>query len=323
MRYQSSISLARYDALMRPWRLRDLVCHTFVSSTSPRASLSTLIDHQQSFQLFPQHIQNTITLLQDQFNRCVNTDERLFELYDKNTTEQMWKATMKRNSIQHDATGMLDADDTTKMITKQAGVLVLFVHEGSNLSIVFTRRSKDLSSHASQISFPGGHYEEETDATIVDTAIREAVEELHASDDKTTKQKFRQNLYIFGSTTAVPSLRGIPVTSVLGLYHTSNMTSTELISKIWPGNPSEVEVVFTMPVTKLIKEQKLSSSSADSTVFDRTSWSVKSPSPKYPTPHGTIWGLTGYILQPIIHKMLIPFVDNKASEEMLDGTERT
>ena len=283
-----------------------------------RASKSTLRETPKSLKSFPPRVQNIVTLLQEQFNRCVNTDDGLFELYDEQTTEQMWKATLKlhaRNNMVTDSSDSWNTDDTeSKMLKQQAGVLVLFVLDPNNeLSIIFTRRSKHLSSHASQISFPGGHYEETNDVTIVDTAIREAVEELYHNADESTEERFRQNLHVLGCTTAVRSLRGLPVTSVLGFYN-RNILSTgsddEPITQLWPGNPSEVEMVFTVPVTTLIKEQ----TTVDTTFIKRAATKNESNSPQYPTSQGTIWGLTAYILQPIVQQMLLPFVESKTGE---------
>jgi 8-oxo-dGTP pyrophosphatase MutT (NUDIX family) len=309
---------------------------TCASSTSARASQSTLTelsDYQQTLELFTPSVQTTISILQDQFNQGITTDGRLFELYDTDTTRKMWNAAMERNVRSEQVTTNLGGtsktegmktDDPTRGIMKQAGVLVLFVYsEANELSIVFTRRSKHLSSHASEISFPGGRYEEKTDATIVDTAIREACEELHSSEDGTTVQDFRKQLYIFGCTTAIPSLRGIPVTSVLGFYNRSHGSSNDVpITQLWPGNPSEVETVFTWPVTTLMKDDKQSSSSSTlRTSFERTSSNRISPSPRYPTSHGTIWGLTAYILHPILSKLLIPLVERKTNEGILLETK--
>jgi 8-oxo-dGTP pyrophosphatase MutT (NUDIX family) len=59
----------------------------------------------------------------------------------------------------------------------QAAVLVpLYLRDG-DLGAVFTRRREDLRSHAGQISFPGGR-RDPTDADLVDTALREAYEEI-------------------------------------------------------------------------------------------------------------------------------------------------
>ena len=297
-----------------------------------RTFKSTLMESQQSLQSFPRTMQNIVTQLQEQFDRRTNSDG-LFELYGAESTEKMWKTSMKRNSKNDVMTGSTDSlnstydttegDNKSKMV-KQAGVLVLLVldDDDDDLSIVFTRRSKHLSSHASEISFPGGHYEEANDATIIDTAIRESVEELYdstnhniqADDIITTEEElFRQNLYIFGSTTAVPSLRGIPVTSVLGIYHTDQRSRNESITQLWPGNPSEVELVFTVQTSALIQAHR-TQSNVDIAMVDRAATKSESQSPQYPTSHGTIWGLTAYILQPIVQKILLPFVENKTSE---------
>jgi 8-oxo-dGTP pyrophosphatase MutT (NUDIX family) len=58
-----------------------------------------------------------------------------------------------------------------------AAVLVpLFVHEGEPHA-VFTRRREDLRRHAGEISFPGGR-EDHDDADLIQTALREAHEEI-------------------------------------------------------------------------------------------------------------------------------------------------
>ena len=47
----------------------------------------------------------------------------------------------------------------------------------NSFSIVFIRRSEKLANHPSNIAFPGGHKDME-DSTLVETAIREAHEEI-------------------------------------------------------------------------------------------------------------------------------------------------
>ncbi len=63
---------------------------------------------------------------------------------------------------------------------RRAGVLApLFVREGG-LWILFTLRTETVEHHRGQISFPGGSQEPE-DATLWDTAVREAQEEIGLS----------------------------------------------------------------------------------------------------------------------------------------------
>jgi len=59
-----------------------------------------------------------------------------------------------------------------------AAVLVaLYEDAGGDLRVVLTKRRADLRRHAGEISFPGGRREEE-DATLEETALREAEEEV-------------------------------------------------------------------------------------------------------------------------------------------------
>jgi 8-oxo-dGTP pyrophosphatase MutT (NUDIX family) len=59
---------------------------------------------------------------------------------------------------------------------KDAAVLVALMDRPEGLSVLFTRRTADMPTHAGQISFPGGRRQSE-DASPVDTALREAREE--------------------------------------------------------------------------------------------------------------------------------------------------
>lgn len=61
--------------------------------------------------------------------------------------------------------------------TRPAGVLVALVDRPEGLQVLLTRRTDHLHHHAGQISFPGGR-KEDSDATLVDTALREANEEI-------------------------------------------------------------------------------------------------------------------------------------------------
>ncbi len=58
-----------------------------------------------------------------------------------------------------------------------ASVLVPLVQRDSGLQVLLTRRSEHLRDHAGQISFPGGRAEP-FDLSVVDTALREAQEEI-------------------------------------------------------------------------------------------------------------------------------------------------
>ncbi len=58
-----------------------------------------------------------------------------------------------------------------------AAVLVPLYMQAGQLHAVFTKRRDDLRRHPGEISFPGGRYDE-GEASLTDTALREAEEEI-------------------------------------------------------------------------------------------------------------------------------------------------
>ena len=59
----------------------------------------------------------------------------------------------------------------------RAGVLVPLIPSTNGVEILLTRRTDTVLTHKGQISFPGGQ-QESGDADIVETALREAYEEV-------------------------------------------------------------------------------------------------------------------------------------------------
>src|SRR5689334_23958424 len=60
--------------------------------------------------------------------------------------------------------------------THSAVLVPLFCDADRRLHAVFTKRRDDLKRHAGEISFPGGRRDD--DETLVETALREAHEEI-------------------------------------------------------------------------------------------------------------------------------------------------
>ena len=67
--------------------------------------------------------------------------------------------------------------------TDSAVLAPLFLDSAGALHAVFTRRRDDLKRHPGEISFPGGRRDPE-DADLLDTALREAEEEIGLSRDR-------------------------------------------------------------------------------------------------------------------------------------------
>jgi 8-oxo-dGTP pyrophosphatase MutT (NUDIX family) len=64
--------------------------------------------------------------------------------------------------------------------SRRAAVLVPILVEGEDARVVYTVRKDDLADHAGQISFPGGSMES-GDGSLMETALREAEEEIDLS----------------------------------------------------------------------------------------------------------------------------------------------
>ena len=60
---------------------------------------------------------------------------------------------------------------------REAAVLVPIVQREGDLHLVFIRRSDSVESHRGQVAFPGGRVDP-SDTTLLDTALREAHEEV-------------------------------------------------------------------------------------------------------------------------------------------------
>ena len=59
----------------------------------------------------------------------------------------------------------------------QSAVLLPIYYKQGQYFLLFTKRTQEVTNHKSQISFPGGAYQEE-DGTLVNTALRECAEEI-------------------------------------------------------------------------------------------------------------------------------------------------
>jgi 8-oxo-dGTP pyrophosphatase MutT (NUDIX family) len=179
-------------------------------------------------------------------------------------------------------------------------VLVPLCNVGGEPSILFTLRSAHVSTHKNEISFPGGHSEEE-DASFIDTALRETREELLGTYDF-------DSIDVLGVTGTVPSLTGSPVTPVIAVF-TEDFDNEEHLQDIFqpPYSNStddnnsdnhdtrEVEVVFRRSLAHLMQHET-------SQPLER----LGTVGPVFPGPEGKIWGLTAVILRPLLHAVIIP-----------------
>lgn len=116
---------------------------------------------------------------------------------------------------------------------RQAAVLIP-VTAREKPGLLLTRRSRELRKHAGQVAFPGG-MQDESDASLIATALREAREEVGILPDR---------VRVIGQLPAVISSTGFHVTPVVGIIPPD--TALQL-------NPDEVESAFEMPLEEALR----------------------------------------------------------------------
>ena len=137
--------------------------------------------------------------------------------------------------------------------SKEAAILVPIIHvvqeelsstskENSVPHLLFTTRSSQLKNHANQISFPGGHLDDELDdQCVIRAALRETREELSPPPRPSTDGNeyssgdlvaydFDRGIEVLGTTDSIPSMKNSPVTPVVA-YFKEEFTPT-LIQKL-------------------------------------------------------------------------------------------
>jgi 8-oxo-dGTP pyrophosphatase MutT (NUDIX family) len=116
---------------------------------------------------------------------------------------------------------------------RRAAVIVPIIRR-TEPSLLFTRRTEHLPSHAGQICFPGGSYDP-SDATLVRTALRELEEEIGLAAD---------SVDVAGFLDAHDTLNtGFRILPVVGFVDAGFQLTV---------NPDEVAEVFEAPLSFLI-----------------------------------------------------------------------
>ena len=129
------------------------------------------------------------------------------------------------------------------------------------------------------------------DTNFQDTALREAQEELFPRK----ADMFQQNVEILGLTTKLPSASNIMVTPVLGvLWQDLNNP----IGHHFPGDQNEVELVFCVSLQELFDKETTH-------ILPKNRFGLEK-APLFPSVHGNIWGLTAFILRPLLHRLFKP-----------------
>jgi 8-oxo-dGTP pyrophosphatase MutT (NUDIX family) len=80
-------------------------------------------------------------------------------------------------------------------LPKESAVLILFYPNNNEIYVAFIKRQSYDGVHSGQIAFPGGKHEE-SDSSLIQTALREAEEEIGIKQKKVKIHGQLSNIYI-------------------------------------------------------------------------------------------------------------------------------
>ncbi|MET3118536.1 8-oxo-dGTP pyrophosphatase MutT (NUDIX family) [Undibacterium sp. GrIS 1.8] len=160
---------------------------------------------------------------------------------------------------------------------KPASVLIPLVMRDQGLTLLLTHRAAHLNDHAGQISFPGGRCED-SDGSVVETALREAEEEVGLH---------RKHIDVIGILPEYRTGTGYQVTPVVALIQ----PPFEL--KI---DASEVASLFEVPLSFLMDGRNY-----QRRAFDLPNGQGQRVFYAIPYQQHFIWGATAGMLRNLFH----------------------
>ena len=120
---------------------------------------------------------------------------------------------------------------------RAAAVLVPLLPRPEGLHVLFTERSKELRSHAGQISFPGGSVDA-GDADVRAAALREAREEVGLREE---------HVEVVGMLDDCPTfVTGYVITPVVGVIDPVAFTAAGRYP--WEPSPAEIAALHELPL---------------------------------------------------------------------------
>jgi 8-oxo-dGTP pyrophosphatase MutT (NUDIX family) len=140
-------------------------------------------------------------------------------------------------------------------------VLVPIVVREGDYGVVYTLRSEHLPNHKGQVSFPGGKHSPAEDASLLDTALREAREEIGVAPENVQILGLLDDVYTMatdyvitpfvgllrGNVSFRPNPREVEDVFTVSLDDLVNRAHHEKETKEWRGNSFEVDVITAGP----------------------------------------------------------------------------
>jgi 8-oxo-dGTP pyrophosphatase MutT (NUDIX family) len=159
-------------------------------------------------------------------------------------------------------------------LTPAAVLIPLIIYE-NELKILLTQRTAHLHDHPGQISFPGGRSESE-DISAVDTALREAEEEIGLPSDR---------VEVLGSLPHYLTITGYQVTPVVSLV---------VAGHAYEPDEFEVADIFEVPMAYLMNPHHHEQRMWQSPQGYRRFYAI-------PYENKFIWGATAGMLRNLYH----------------------
>ena len=164
---------------------------------------------------------------------------------------------------------------------RQASVLIGLVERPRGLNVILTKRAEHLKHHPGQVSFPGGKYEQ-YDNSLINTALREAQEEIGLQPDQ---------INIVGQLPSLATVSQFEVTPVVGFVAPNYHIQTD---------PNEVAEVFEVPAHILLDKNQLISQTF--TIGNRQHRIFALTYQQH-----LIWGMTAQIVQALQNQIILRY----------------
>lgn len=159
---------------------------------------------------------------------------------------------------------------------RSAAVLIALVESeiDGSLQVLLTKRASHLKHHPSQVSFPGGKVEP-ADASLIDTALREAFEEVGLS---------RQAITVVGQLPPYETISGFHVTPIVAIVASA---------QTYQMDKNEVAEIFQVPLQHFLTTDKHH-------VFVASKNGKQHKVHFMPYKHYHIWGATAVMLKDLV-----------------------
>ena len=173
---------------------------------------------------------------------------------------------------------------------RPAAVLVPLLLAEEGVQILLTRRADGLRQHAGQVSFPGGK-QEATDASLTETALREAQEEISLPRESVEIKGFLPSIKTGTNFAILPVVGGIRLAA--------GEQVADRLARL-AADKGEVAAFWAEPVTRFLSPQTYEET--EMILPDqrrRRFWQVAGSEP-------VIWGATARILKNLADRVALP-----------------